>query len=162
MTVGAVCTSERLLSRSSRLLDDLHVQHAQKPAAEPEAERVGRLGLEREARIVERQFLEGGPQVVELVVSGREKPAEDDRHGLLVSGQGHLGRPRHLGDRVADADVGEPLDVGDDVADLPDAQLVAGDLARPESAKSGHLVVGPSAIRRIDWPTRRVPSTTRT
>ena len=124
------------------LLDDLHVEHAQEAAAEAEPERVGRLGLEREARVVERQLLQGGAQVVELVVGGRKQPAEDDRHGLLVSGQGHLGRPGHLGDRVADADVGEPLDIGDDVADLPDAQLVAGDLARPEPAQAGHLVFG--------------------
>ena len=124
------------------LLDDLHVEHAQEPAAEAEAQRVGRLGLEREARVVERQLLQRGPQVVELVVRGREQPAEDDRHGLLVAGQGDLGRPGHLGDGVADADVGEPLDVGDDVADLADAQLVAGDLAGPEPAQPGDLVLG--------------------
>ena len=76
-----------------------------------------------------------------LFVAGKQA-AEDDRHGLLVSGQGHLGRPGHLGDRVADADVRQLLDIGDDVTDLADAQLVAGDLAGPEPAQPGHLVLG--------------------
>ena len=124
------------------LLDDLHVEHAQEAAAEAEAQRVGGLGLEREAGVVERQLLQGGAQVVELVVGGRKQAAEDDRHGLLVARQGDLGRPGHLGDRVADVDVGELLDVGDDVADLADPQLVAGDLARPEPAQAGDLVLG--------------------
>ncbi len=86
-------------------------------------------------------FCKGGAQVVELVVGRGKQPAEDDRHRLLVAGKGHLGRARHLGDRVADPDVREPLDVGDDVADLADAQLVAGDLARPEPAQAGDFVI---------------------
>ena len=76
------------------LLDDLHVEHAQEAAAEAEPERVGRLRLEREARVVERQLLQGRAEVVELVVGRREQAAEDDRHRLLVARQGDLGRPR--------------------------------------------------------------------
>ena len=38
----------------------------------------------------------------------------------------------------------ELLDVGDDVADLADPQLVAGDLAGPEPAQADDLVLGPA------------------
>ena len=72
------------------LLDDLHVEHAEEPAAEAEPEGVGRLGLEREAGVIERQLLERGPQIVELVVRGREQAAEDDLDRLLVAGEGRL------------------------------------------------------------------------
>ena len=40
------------------LLDDLHVQEAEKAAAEPEPERDGRLRLEEERRVVQPQLLE--------------------------------------------------------------------------------------------------------
>ena len=83
------------------------MEHAQEAAAEAEPEGVGGLGLEGEARVIERQFLQGRPQVVELVVRGGKKAAEDDRHGLLVAGQGDLRpAPGTCGDGVADVDVG--------------------------------------------------------
>ncbi len=65
------------------LLDDLHVEHAQEPAAEPEAEGVGGFGLEGEAGVVERELLKRGAEVVELVVRGGKQAAEDDLDGLL-------------------------------------------------------------------------------
>ena len=55
----------------------------------------------------------------------------------------------------------EALDVGDDVADLADAQLVAGDLAGPEPAQAGDFVLGaagheadllPDPERAVDDP----------
>ena len=54
------------------LLHDLHVEHAQETATETEPERIGRLGLEREARVVQGQLLQGRAEVVKLVI-GRGK-----------------------------------------------------------------------------------------
>jgi hypothetical protein len=44
------------------LLDDLHVEQPEEAAAEPEAERLGGVGLERNARVVEAELLEGVAQ----------------------------------------------------------------------------------------------------
>ena len=84
------------------LLDNLHVEHAQEPATEAEPERVGGLGLEGEAGIVECQLLQGRAEVLELIVRGREQAAEDDLHRLLVARQRYRRAAGHLGDRVAD------------------------------------------------------------
>ena len=78
-----------------------------KPQRKPNPRRVGCLGLEGEARVVERELLQGGAEILELVMGRRKEPAEDDRHGLLIARQGGSSRTRHLGDRVADLDVGE-------------------------------------------------------
>ena len=78
MTFGAVWTRAEVALALEPLLDDLHVEHAEEAAAEAEAEGVGRLGLVGEARVVERELLESGPEVLELVVSGREEAAVDD------------------------------------------------------------------------------------
>ena len=78
-------------------------------------------------------------QVIELVVGRGKEAAEDDRHRLLITGECNFGRLWHLGDGITDPDIREFLDVGDDVADLPHAQLVAGDLARPESTQACDL-----------------------
>ena len=79
------------------LLDDLHVEHAEEAATEAESQGVGRLGLEGKARIIKRQFLQGCPQIVELVVGCGEEPAEDDGDRLLVAGQGRPGPGRGPG-----------------------------------------------------------------
>jgi hypothetical protein len=67
-----------------------------------------------------------------------------------------------LGDGVADLRVGDALDVGDDEADLADAELVDGHRLRREDADLLDLVV----LRRrpsADLHARRiVPSMTRT
>ena len=74
-------------------------------------------------------------------MTGREKAAKDDWNGLLIALQGHLGATRNLGDRIADAHVGELLDIRDDVTDLADAEFVAGDLARPKPPQADDLVL---------------------
>ena len=87
-------------------------------------------------------FCERVAQVLELVVGGREEAAVDDPLGLLVAGQGLEGRRAGVGDGVADADLGKLLQVGRDVADLADAQLVARHGVRAEAAKAGDFVLG--------------------
>ena len=137
------------------------MEHPEEPATEAEPEGIGRLRFEGKARIVKRQFLQGGPQIVELVIGCGEKSAEHDRHGLLVTGQGDLRRAGDLRDGIADVDVGQALDIGDDVTDLADAQFLAGDLAGPEPAEAGDFILGaighvadllPDPERAVDDP----------
>ena len=100
------------------LADDLHVQEAEEAAAEPEAERLRRLGLVRERAVVQLQPLERVAQLRVVVGVGREDPGEDHRLDVLVAGQRLGGRPPARGERVADAEARDVLEAGDDVADL--------------------------------------------
>ena len=75
------------------LLDDLHVEHAEEAAAEAEAEGVGGFRLEGEAGVVERELLERGAQVVELVVGGRER-GRNRRPGWAPGSRAGPRRPR--------------------------------------------------------------------
>ena len=88
MTFGRRLHQRQVALAFQPLLDDLHVEHAQEAAAEAEPQGVGGLRLEGEAGVVERELLERGAEVLELVVRGREEAAEDDLTGLLVAGQG--------------------------------------------------------------------------
>ena len=65
------------------LAHDLHVQKAEKPATEPEPERLGRLGLEGEAGVVQPQLLERVAQLGKLVTVDRVEAAE--HHGQRVA-----------------------------------------------------------------------------
>ena len=84
------------------LLHDLHVQQAEEPAAEPEAQRRRRLRLEHERRVVEAQFLERLAQLRVLVAFDRVEPREHHRLHLREAGERPPRRPRRLRDRVAD------------------------------------------------------------
>ena len=55
------------------LAHDLHVQQAEETAAKTEAQRGRRLGLEAEARIVQRQLVERLAQIGELVAVDRDR-----------------------------------------------------------------------------------------
>ena len=69
------------------LLDDFHVQQAQEAAAEAEAERVARFGLEFEAGIVDRELVERFAQLLEVLAVRRIEAAEDHPLRLFVAGQ---------------------------------------------------------------------------
>ena len=84
------------------LLDDLHVQQPEEPAAEAEAERDRRLRLVEERRVVQPQLLERVAQLRILVAFDRIQAGEHHRLQLLEAGKRLGGRPRGLGDRVAD------------------------------------------------------------
>ena len=70
------------------LLDDLHVEQAEEPAAEPEAERDRALGLEGEARVVEVELLERVAQQRVVLAADRVDAGEDEALGRLVAGSG--------------------------------------------------------------------------
>ena len=73
------------------LLDDLHVQQAEEAAPEPEAERDGALGLERERGVVEVELLDRVAEERVVLAADRVDAGEDEALGLLVAGQ-RLGR----------------------------------------------------------------------
>ena len=103
------------------LTDDLHVQEAEEPATEAEAERARRLGLVGERRVVEPQLLERVPEVgVGVAVDGIQA-AED--HGLRIAvpleRSGGMRRSRH---GLADTRLADVLDAGDQVTDFSGAQ----------------------------------------
>ena len=128
------------------LLDDFHVQQAEEATAEAEAERVARLGLERERAVVEPQLLQRLAQVLELARNRGIEAAEHHRLRLAEARQRLAAQPlvlvRH---RVADDDVLQLLDVGDDVADLARVQLFHCLHVGLELADFHDLVVGHGA-----------------
>ena len=121
-------------------MHDLHVQEAEKAAAEPEAERNRTLGLEVQGRIVQLQLLERVAQLRDLDALVGIQAAVDHRDDGLVAlqrvGRGVTG----LGDRVADIDIAERLDVGDHVADVTQFERFGLAHLRLEDADLGALV----------------------
>ncbi len=101
------------------------MQEAEKAAAKAEAQRRRGLGLVFEAGVVEAQFGEAVAQPLVIGGIGREQAAEHDRLHRLEAGQRRGGGAAVLGDRVADAAIGDGLDAGGDEADL----------ARPERSR---------------------------
>ena len=100
------------------LADDLHVQQAEESATEPEPERLRRLGVVRQGRVVETKLLERIAERRVLVGVRREDPGEDHRLHVLVPGK-RLGRgPAARRQRVSDAQPRDVLEPGDDVPDL--------------------------------------------
>ena len=108
------------------LAHDVHVQQPEEAAAEAEAQRVGGLGLPGQRGVVERELLQRVAQVGVVVGVDREQAAEDHRLDLAVAGQRLARRRGRLRrQRVADAQLRDVLDAGDEVADLARAQLAA-------------------------------------
>ena len=116
------------------LLHDLHVEQAEKAAPEPEAERGRRLRLVEERGVVQPQLLERVAQLGILVPLDRVEPGEHHRLQLLEAGERLGGRPRDLGDRVAELRVRDALDARGDEPDLADAQLLERHRLRRERA----------------------------
>ena len=106
------------------LLDDFEMQQAEKAAAKAEAQRHRGFGLVFEAGVVEAQFGEAVAQPLVIGGVGREQAAEHDRLHRLEAGQGRGGGAAVLGDRVADAAIGDGLDAGGDEADLARPQRI--------------------------------------
>ncbi len=73
------------------LLDDFHVQQAQESAAEAEAQRIARFGLEFEARVVDAELGERVAQLFEVLSVRRIQPAI--HHALRHAGSRAAARP---------------------------------------------------------------------
>ena len=100
------------------------MEQAEEAAAEAEAKRGAGLHLEAEAGVVEAQLGEAVAQLLEIVGVDREQAAEDDRLDQLEAGQRLGGGALGVGDGVADAGLGDVLDLRGDEADLAGAELV--------------------------------------
>jgi hypothetical protein len=117
----SVPSARRLLEP---LLDDLHVQEAQEPAAEAEAEGVRGLGEERQRRVGERERLEGVAQLLVVAGARRIEVRVDHVLGLFVALE-HLDlRALRERQRVTDPNVSQALDVGDEVPHLSGGELI--------------------------------------
>ena len=119
------------------LLDDLHMEHAQKAAAEAEAQGHGALRLEGQGGVVELQLFQRVPQIgIFGAVLGIDA-AVDHGPGRPVAGQG-LGRgPGGIRDGVAHLGVRHVLDAGGEIAHVAGRQLLAG--VKADGAQVSHL-----------------------
>ncbi len=125
------------------LAHDLHVQEPEEAAAEAEPERLGGLRLPGEGGVVEGQLLERVAQVFVAVGVDREEAAEDHRPHLAVALQGLARRAARRGQGVADAQLGDVLDAGDQVADVAGLHPRRGRHRRAEEADVVDLGFGP-------------------
>src|SRR3989344_1723754 len=115
-------------------LDDLHVQHAEKPAAKTRTERLRCFRLVVQRGIVKlklRQCVAKG-----LVFRGfhRIQPGEHARLDLLETGQRLVRRTIHVRDSVTDARAAYVLDAGDDITHFAGTQLFHRFALRGENA----------------------------
>src|SRR6476620_6490406 len=99
------------------------MEKSQESAAEAEAERGAGLHLEREGGVVEAQLVERIAELLEVVGVDREQAAEDHRLDELEAGERGGGGAAGVGDGVADAGLGDFLDLRGDEADRARAEL---------------------------------------
>ena len=99
------------------------MEQAEEAAAEAEAECGAGLHLEAERGVVEAQLVEAVAELLELGGVDREQAAEDHRLDQLEAGQGGLGGAAGVGDGVADAGLGDFLDLRGDEPDLAGAEF---------------------------------------
>src|SRR6185312_7301011 len=141
------------------LLDDLEVEEAEEAAPEPEAQCRAGFHLEAERGVVEAQLVEAVAELLEVGGVDREEAAEDDRLDLAEPGERGLGGALRVGDRVADAGLGDFLDLRGDEADLAGAELAelldlgaeAADAVDEVGGAGGHeLDLRPLADRAVD------------
>ena len=122
---------------------DLQVQQAEEAAAEPEAERSGRLRLVGERGVVELQLVERLAQVRVLRAVDGVEARVDHRPRLPVAGERLGGAVALARDRVADLGLADVLHPGDEVADLTHPQAPRRLGLRRDDAHLEQLVRGP-------------------
>ena len=110
------------------LLDDLHVQKAQKAHAEAEAEGMRGLGLPHERRVVQRQLLQRLLQGLVLVAVDGKQAREHHGLRLAVAGKGLVHAAVGHGDRVAHLHLAHILEARDEVAHLAHIECLLGHL----------------------------------
>ena len=124
------------------LLDDLHVEHAQKAAPKAKAQSHGGLRLEAEGRVVQPQLLQGVPQVRVLgAVLGVNAAVDHGLHGT-VARQGLRRGGGGVRDGVAHPGVLDVLNGSGEVAHLSGLQAVAGLKAQGQQVAALHHLVG--------------------
>ena len=119
------------------------MEQAEEAAAEAEAERLGGLRLPGEGGVVERELLERVAEVFVAVGVDREEAAEDHRPHLAVALERLGGGPLAVGQRVADPQLGDVLDAGDQVADVAGLHPLHPGHRRAEEADVVDVGLGP-------------------
>src|SRR5262249_9582813 len=121
------------------LLNDLHVQEAEKAAAKAKAQRGRALRFEEERRIVEPQLFQGFAQRRVLVRVHGVEAGEDHGFDFLKTRQRLDGRAGIAGNGVANLGVGHVLDVGDHETDFAGEQLIDLNRLGREHTQSFHV-----------------------
>src|SRR3989454_2078844 len=121
------------------LLNNLHVQQAEKATAEAESERYRAFRLKEKRRIVEAKFVQRLAQLRVLVRVHGVEAGEDHRFDVFKAGQRLDGGVRVVGNGVADFGVGNVLDVSDQESDFARAELTNFDGLGREHAKRVHI-----------------------
>ena len=125
------------------LLDDLHVEHAQKAAAEPKAQGNGGLGFEGQGGVVELELIQGIPQIRIFGAVLGVDAAEDHGLGRPIAGEGGCRGTVGAGDGVTHLSVLYVLDRGGEPAHLTGGELLAGVHAQgAEIPAVQHLIAG--------------------
>jgi len=119
------------------LLHDVHVEQPKEAATEAEAKGDTRFGREREAGIVQLQFLQRRPQVLKVLCLNGIYASKHHRLHLFETGHGLVAGTRHRRNRIAHLDLGGGLNAGDDVAHVAAMQLLFG---HEVHAQHAHLV----------------------
>ena len=112
------------------LLDDLHMKHSQKAAAEAEAQGHGALRLEGQGGVVELELFQSVPQVGVLAAVLGIDAAVDHGLGGPVAGQRLGGGICRVGDGVAHLGVLHGFDGGGEVAHLAGLEGIRGLIAQ--------------------------------
>src|SRR5437899_2883148 len=122
------------------LAHDLHVQQAEEPAAEPEAQGHRRLRLVVQRSIVELQLGERVPQLFELLGVGRVEPGEHHRFDLAVPRQQRHVLVLRVEHRVPRLGLPHAPDVSDEIAHLAGLEQLGWLVAQLQVADFVHLV----------------------
>ena len=124
------------------LAHDVHVQQAEEPAAEPEAQRLRGLRLVGQRRVVQLQPLQSVAQLRVRVGVGREQAREHHRLDVLVARQRLLGASLGERHRVPHPQLGDVLEAGHQVAHLAGGQMLGRPHAGREEAQLLDLEAG--------------------
>ena len=151
-TFGAVAISSRPNSRSRRSFTMSMWSRPRNPHRNPNPSACEVSGSKHERRVVQLQLVERLAQLRVVAALGREQPAPHHRPRLPIAGQRLAGaalpRERH---RVADLDLVDVLQAGDEVPDLAGLRLgtgVASGAKTPHSSASESRPVGHEAHLR--------------
>ena len=132
------------------LLNDLHMEHSQKAAAEAEAQRGRGFRLKAQGRIVELELFQRIPQIGVLGTVLRVDTAVD--HGLhgAIARQRLRRRRFRVGDGIAHPRIADGLDGGGEIAHLAGFQRITGFQSQRQQVAAFHHLIGCAGGHHFD------------